>query len=275
MAINYAEKYSNIVDERFRLGALTNGLVNNDYDWIGVETVEVYSIPTVAMSNYTLTGNARYGTAAELQNVKQALQVTQDRAFTFSIDRKSVDDTMGVMAAASALRREIDEVAIPEIDTYRLAALVTGCPSGNLLNTTAASSTTAYDILLSLNEKIDEGKVGRGGRVAYVTPTFYKYIKLDDAFVKKGDMSQQIAINGLVGEVDGCAIVVAPTSYFPTDTNAIVTQLGLMPAPTKLMDFKIHDNPVGINGFLVEGRIRYDAFVLTNKAAAIAVSQNP
>ena len=28
MAINYAEKYSQIVDERFKLGALTSALVN-------------------------------------------------------------------------------------------------------------------------------------------------------------------------------------------------------------------------------------------------------
>lgn len=113
MGFNYAQKYSGIVDERFKLGALTNSVVNQQYDWIDVDTVKVYSIPTVAMNNYSLTGSARYGTAAELENVIQTMTLEQDRSFTYSIDRKTEQDTMGVMAAAASLRRQIDEVVIP------------------------------------------------------------------------------------------------------------------------------------------------------------------
>ena len=36
-----------------------------------------------------------------------------------------------------------------------------------------------------------------------------------------------------------------------------------------LEDYKIHEDPPGISGSLVEGRINYDAFVLENKAMAI------
>ena len=40
-------------------------------------------------------------------------------------------------------------------------------------------------------------------------------------------------------------------------------------APKHLEDYKIHDNPPGISGWLCEGRVIYDAFVLNNKKAAI------
>ena len=40
-------------------------------------------------------------------------------------------------------------------------------------------------------------------------------------------------------------------------------------APTKLEDYKVHEDPPGISGALVEGRINYDAFVLDNKAKGI------
>ena len=40
-------------------------------------------------------------------------------------------------------------------------------------------------------------------------------------------------------------------------------------APTKLEDYRVHQDPPGISGDLVEGRICYDAFVLDNKKAAI------
>ena len=269
MAINYAVRYSDLVDEAFRLGSLTNSLVNQNYDWVGVEAVKVYSIPTVDMVDYTLTGSARYGVAAELQNVIQTMTLSQDRSFTFTIDRKSVDDTLGVMAAAAALRREIDYVAIPEIDAYRIAALATG--AGNV-NTTEPSKSNAYEIFLNLQEMLDEDKAPVGGRIAIVTPAFYNFLKLDPAFVKASDIGQRMLINGQVGEVDGVPIIKAPSSYFPATCSAIITNPICAPSPIKLQDFKIHDNPPGVNGFLVEGRFRYDCFILDQKKDGIAIN---
>ena len=46
-------------------------------------------------------------------------------------------------------------------------------------------------------------------------------------------------------------------------------------APVKLEDYTIHENPPGISGSLVEGRICYDAFVLDNKAKAIYYQAQP
>ena len=40
-------------------------------------------------------------------------------------------------------------------------------------------------------------------------------------------------------------------------------------APVKLEDYKIHEDPPGISGSLVEGRVCYDAFILENKKKAI------
>ena len=40
-------------------------------------------------------------------------------------------------------------------------------------------------------------------------------------------------------------------------------------APVKLESYKTHQDPPGISGSLVEGRIVYDAFVLDNKKKAI------
>lgn len=275
MAVNYAEKYSPNVDERFKLGSLTAGIVNNDYDWIGVSTVKVYSIPTVAMNNYSLTGQSRYGTPTELGNEEQEMTITQDRSFTFTIDRKSYDDTMMTMEAGRALRRQIDEVVIPEVDTYRIEKLVSGADTSHVLKTTAVTADNAYEMFLSVQEILDDAKVPQGGRVCLCTPGYYKLLKLDDNFIKKGDMAQEIALTGLVGEVDGVPVVKAPTSYFPDNTNFIVTNAIVMPAPVKLTEYKIHTDAPGISGWLVEGRIRYDAFVLDQKKPAIGVCQNP
>ena len=275
MAINYAEKYSPQVDERFKLGSLTTALVNNAYDWLGVATVKVYSVPTAEMNDYTLTGSNRYGTPAELNNEVQEMTLAKDRSFTFTIDKKSKDDTMGVMAAGAALARQIDEVIIPEIDAYRISKLVAGAQTANVIKDVAVTKANAYEKFLAVQEILDNKKVPAGGRICMCTPGYYNMLKLDEAFTKKGDMATKIAINGLVGEVDGVYIIKAPKSYFPENVNFLITNPIVMPAPIKLTEYKIHDDAPGISGHLVEGRIRYDAFVLDQKKDAIGVCQNP
>lgn len=249
---NYAEKFSTVVDERFRLGSLTSGLSNDSYEWLGVETVKVFSIPVAAMNNYSLTGSSRYGTPAELENAVQELKVTQDRSFTFTIDRKSHDDTMMVMEAGRALRRQIDEVCTPEIDTYRIAALVAGCKAAHVHNSTDPSAANAYALFLAAQEDLDNAKVPQGGRFAIVSPAFLNFLKQNDCFIKESDMSQRIMINGIVGEVDGVYIIKVPSSYLPAGIHCIVSNRMVMPAPVKLQDYKIHQDPPGINGWLVD-----------------------
>lgn len=275
MAVNYAAKYSQQVDERFKLGALTSSLVNYAFEWLGVSTVKVYSMPTAAMGDYTTEGASRYGTPEELGNEVQEMTLAKDRAFTFTIDKKSEDDTMGTMEAGAALRRQIDEVVIPEIDTYRISKLVAGADAGNIVKDTAVTKANAYEKFLAVQEILDNKKVPTGGKICICTPGYYNMLKLDEAFTKKGDMATQIAINGLVGEVDGVYFVKAPKSYFPEKVNFIITNPIVMPSPIKLAEYKIHDDAPGISGYLVEGRVRYDAFVLNKKKDAIGVCQDP
>lgn len=275
MAVNYAAKYSQQVDERFKLGALTSSLVNYAFEWLGVSTVKVYSMPTATMGDYTTEGASRYGTPEELGNEVQEMTLAKDRAFTFTIDKKSEDDTMGTMEAGAALRRQIDEVVIPEIDTYRISKLVAGADAGNIVKDTAVTKANAYEKFLAVQEILDNKKVPTGGRICICTPGYYNMLKLDEAFTKKGDMATQIAINGLVGEVDGVYFVKAPKSYFPEKVNFIITNPIVMPSPIKLAEYKIHDDAPGISGYLVEGRVRYDAFVLNKKKDAIGVCEDP
>lgn len=270
MAIEYASKYAQQVDERFTLGSLTNSIVNNEYDFIGVSTVKVYSIPTVAMNDYTLTGTSRYGTPSELGNEAQEMTVSKDRSFTFTIDRKSYDDTQMVMEAGRALRRQIDEIVIPEVDTYRIASIVSGAPASHIkeLDITKAN---AYEEFLAVQEILDDDKAPQAGRICLVSSSYYKNIKLDDAFTKRGDMATQIAINGVVGEIDGVPVIKVPGSYLPEKVDFVITNPIVAPAPTKLSEYKIHEDAPGISGWLVEGRVRYDCFVLKEKANAIGV----
>ncbi len=271
MAMNYAQKYAPMVDERFSIGALTAEAVNQNYDWAGVQTVRVYQIPTAPMCDYQRDGASRYGKAEELGNEIQEMRVKRDRAFTFSIDRGNHGETEMSSDAGAALRRQLDEVVIPEMDRYRLQAMAAGAGAYGKGNITASK---AYEALLAADEIMAGKGVPPFGRIAFVSPSFYKYIKLDNAFIKQGDMAQQMIQSGAIGMVDNMRIVRVPGGYLPTGTEFIIVHPDAVVAPQKLADYKIHDNPPGINGWLVEGRVCYDAFVSAAKRDGIYLHQN-
>jgi N4-gp56 family major capsid protein len=271
MAINYAEKYSAKVDERFKLASLVGAVINRDYDFAGVKTVKVYSIDTAQMNDYQREGANRYGTPADLGDAVQELTMTQDRSFTFVIDKGDEAEQAGAKNAGTALRRQIDEVVIPEYDKYIIGKIVAGAGK---VATSAITNANAYEAFLAGTEELDEQKVPTGGRVALVTPAFLKNLKLDDAFVKNADLGQEIAITGQVGAVDGIPVVKVPASYFPANVAFVITHPVATTAPVKLNEYKLHLDAPGISGALAEGRFLYDGFVLNNKKGAIYVHKN-
>lgn len=268
MAINYASKYASKIDERFSREALSGSAINQDFDFVGVKTINVYSVPTSPMHDYKKTGTNRYGEPEELENSIQELTMTQDRSFTFTIDRGNYTDTQMANSAGAALQRQLRDVTIPEVDTYRFAKI---CANAGTTATGTITKDNAYDSFLDATVTLVDNKVPLAGAVGYVSSAFYKLIKLDSSFIKQSDIAQNIAIKGQVGMIDGIPIVVLPSSYMPAGVDFFVTNKIATTAPVKLSEYKIHDNPPGLNGWLIEGRLYHDAFVLENKKKAIYV----
>ena len=76
-------------------------------------------------------------------------------------------------------------------------------------------------------------------------------------------------MRGVIGILDGAAVVKVPSIRLPKNFGFMLAHPCACVAPTKLEDYKIHADPPGISGSLVEGRICYDAFLLDNKLKAI------
>lgn len=76
-------------------------------------------------------------------------------------------------------------------------------------------------------------------------------------------------LRGVVSNLDGAAVQKVPASRLPSKFGFMLCHPCATVAPLKLQDYRIHSDPPGISGSLVEGRVVYDAFVLQNKAKAI------
>ena len=268
MAVNLASRYSDKIVERFKQKSLAEGFTNRDYKWDGVKTLTVYSIDTVPLNDYERTGTSRYGEPNELGDTKQEMTVTQDKSFTYTIDKGNQVDQMNIKGAGKTLSREINEVVIPTEEKYVFDKIVSAAKEG-MKATAAVTKANAYESFLNGQEALDNKNVPTEGRIAGVTPAFLKFLKLSDDFVKSGDLSQKMLVNGQVGEVDGVKIVKIPTNKMPENCAFFITHPSVTVKAEKLEDYKIHQDPPGINGNLVEGRVYYDAFVLDAKSDGI------
>lgn len=266
---NLATKYSTVVDERFTRESQAMLALNNDYEFKGDKTVKVYSIPVVPMVDYTRSGTSRYGTPTDLSRNVQTLTVTKDRAFTFIIDAGDKIQSEMVSDAGRSLSRQLSEVWVPEFDTYVFKTLAAAAQANGNYASTALTTSNAYAAFLAGMERLGDMNVPDKGRVAFCTYKFANLLKQDPAFMKYGDQSQEMILKGVIGEVDGCKIVKVASSRLPAGAAFILTHPVAATAPKQMEEYRIHDNPPGISGWLVEGRFIYDCFVLNEKANAI------
>lgn len=283
MAIELVEKYMPYVDEQFTEESKKELLTNQDFTFSGAHSVKIYKASTGQMSDYGRTGPeegewSRYGKVQSLNMTTQTMQLKKDRSFTFAIDRLDEDETGGTLAAASALARQIREVVIPEVDTYTLGVM---CASaGNKPNPVQLTSTNIFDEIFKAGIQLDNDNVPETGRALTVTPETLLLMKT----CKDGAGRYQEIVNtvisdtdrarGVIGRLDGMDVIKVSAARLPENFGFMLSHPSATVAPEKLESYKTHNDPPGISGSLVEGRIVYDAFVLDNKKKAIYYQEN-
>lgn len=272
MAIELTEVFKPYVDEMFTAESKKSLLTNNDFDWTGAHTVRVYKIGTSEMNDYDRNGNntenwSRYGAIKSLDAVTEEKTLTKDRSFTFAIDKMDEDETAGQLQAASALARQQREVVIPEVDTYVYGVMCEG--AGTKAEPIELTSDNIYDEILKGTQALDDALVPEDGRTIVVTPATYKLMKRCSDITMETDIGNDMRIKGVIAVLDGCSVIRVPAARLPENFGFMVAHSSATVAPTKLEDYKVHVDPPGISGSLVEGRIYYDAFVLENKVKGI------
>ena len=272
MAIDLATQFLPYVDEQFKAESKRQVITNNDFEFTGAHSVKVYKVTTSAMNDYDREGKgsnySHYGQIQGLDATTEEFPLKRDRSFTFAIDKLDVDETKASLEAAAALARQLREVVIPEVDTYVYGKVVAGAGT---TETGSLTDKNVYDAILKATEVLDAAEVPETNRVLLVTPDTYTIMKKNASIVMATDVGQDMRKLGVIGMLDGAAIIKVPKNRLPEDVNFVLVHPSATVAPVKLSDYKIHQDPPGISGDLVEGRIAYDAFVLENKTKGIYV----
>lgn len=272
MSIELTKKFAPYTDELFSSESKLSLLTNTDFDWTGAHSVMIWKISTVAMNNYnrTITDEedknfSRYGEIKDLNAQTEEMLLSRDRSFIFNVDKLDTDETAEQVEAGKALAREIREVVIPEVDTYAYAKMTAG--SGEKTSGTLTKE-SIYAAVLAGSQALDDAEAPDTERVLVTTPATYTLLKQAVEF-DKTDIGADMRLKGVVGMLDGMAVVKVPAARLPEKFGFMIAHPSATVAPVKLEDYGIHTDTVISSGSIVTGRIAYDAFVLENKKKAI------
>lgn len=276
MAVNLVTKYTSHVDEMFTTESKKSLLTNDDFEWTGAHTIKAHKVNTVDMTDYDRAGTgenaSRFGALGTVGNTLEEFTLKKDRSFTFVIDKADKDETGGVLSGATALARQQREVIIPEVDTYTYGVMATS--AGTKITDVTLTNANIYDEIIKGTEKLDDNDVPDTGRTLVVVPEVYRMMKKCPDLTLDCDISAEQRLKGVISMVDGMDVIKVPAKRMPAKAGFMIAHPVATVAPTKLEDYRVHQDPPGISGELVEGRIIYDAFVLDNKKMAIYYVEN-
>ena len=269
-SINLASKYSSQLDQVFTAGSYTDRYINRKYNFDGVKTVNVYTVTTVAPSDYSRSNTGdRFGGNNELQDVVTSYQLNNDKSFKIVIDRGNYEQGALAKKAGEVMRAEMEEQVIPMIDANRLLKAGIGAAAASQYY--APTANKPYEDVLKMSAALDEAKAPIAGRVLWVTPAFYNAIKSEiTTNVEASGYNDKLLGRGFVGELDGCPVVKVPTSYMPTNTSAIMIHRDALLGAKQIMNTRIITDSELVDGTILLGRFIFDSFVLNGKKKAVA-----
>lgn len=208
--ISLVSKYLPLLDEVYARESLTSmfDLPEDLVRWASAKTVELFELNPVALANYSRNAGFVPGDADGSWN-PYTIQI--DRGRSFLVDSMDDEETMGL--AFGRLLGEFERrYVIPELDAYRFAKLAGATDIGG---TTGSVSTAqgAVDAIDIATASMDDDEVPYEGRLLFVNPTFYRYLK---GGIERRVMNGENNINYNVEYYNDMRITSVPSARFNT-----------------------------------------------------------
>lgn len=271
MSETFNIKFTRDMEKSYIETSLVAPHLTTEYSFTGAKTVKVSAPVTVPMNDYVRSGSNRYGTPAELKDAVQEMTLTQDKSFALTIDKGNSQDKNDTEDfAKKMLSLQLAERAIPEFDRYALNKL--SHKAGTIVGSSEAlTKANVVDRISDGTVFLDDAEIAQNSRTLFVNAAVYKLLRLSDEFTNVDRIANMSLTKGVVGRFDNMTVVKVPKGRWPENVNFIIVQKGAATAPATIHDAKVHKDPPGISGNLLEGRNYYDCFVIGSRAKGVYV----
>ena len=276
-SISLATKFLPYLDDVYKRQSLSSVLdtASDRVNWIGAQTAKVFKVDVDGLGDYSRNAGFVPGST---DGTWETLTIERDRGRSFT-----------GMAMASTLGEFERVQVVPEIDAYRFAKYAAG--AGTTVTATLSSSDDVAGLIQTAEATLDNKEVPYEGRVLFVNPTIYSYLKGDiTRFTMNGDPN----VNGEVEMYDGMRVIRVPSARFntvctlaqPTDASSTggYTAAGvdinfMIIHPSAVLQVIKHQIPrvfspevnQEADAYKINYRVVHDCWVLANKTYGIYV----
>ena len=210
-SIGLASKYLPILDEIYKAGSKTAILdtAENRVRFLNAQTCYLYETDPVGLGDYSR--NAGY-VPGDVDGTWRAYTLDKDRGRSFMVDAMDDEETIGM--AFGTLLGEFERVkVVPEVDAIRFA-LYSKKASDSMKTAENISSGAGAVAAIDLGtEKLDDAEVPYEGRILFVNPTMYRYLK---AGITRYTMNGENGIDYNVEMYNDMRVITVPSGRFNT-----------------------------------------------------------
>lgn len=208
-SISLATKFVPFLDELYKRESLSSVLdtLPDRVNWVGARTAKVFKVDVDGLGNYSRNEGFVPGSS---DGTWETLTIEKDRGRSFTIDVMDNDETLG-MAMASTLSQFEKQAVIPEVDCYRFAKYAAG--AGTTVTGTLSNSDDIPGLITTAQAAMDDKEVPYEGRILFVNPTIYGYLKND---ITRYVDNSATDINRTVEMYDTLRVIRVPSGRFNT-----------------------------------------------------------
>lgn len=175
-SIGLASRYLPILDEIYKAGSKT-AILDTFQDRVRwsdeYHTFYLFETSMVGLGDYDRNGGFVRG---DVTSSWQSYAPQWDRGRQFLVDVQDNAESVG-MAFGTLAGEFIRTKEVPEIDACRFATYASGAAAANKQTETLSTSSGTIASIDNATAALDDAEVPYEGRILFVNPTTYKYIK--------------------------------------------------------------------------------------------------
>lgn len=277
MASKYGIKTSSILDVPLKRASYVARHLNaNGVDFTSASTVKIlnYDISGGSLGNYDETAVSQTVTLAETDD--QDMTLAYNKYKFLRIQDTLEQDTPVESLASKFAKTWVYEKFIPDFDAYALAKIVAARPAANKLSWNSTTDNIKLKFFNTVSTVKKRGGAP-GSMIAFIPFAFADTLKALVTTFDGSDKGYEAGKNGVLGQLDGVAVVETDDTYFPaTYIDVVVVDKRAVVRVTPKMDpasgkgMRLLKEVGGHGGSELQLRARGDVFVFGQKKYAIA-----
>lgn len=264
---NLASKFAGSFEKQWNAQSYVKPHTNGNLNFDGVDTLEVYVPTTVPYHEFDRDAAAnRYGDPKNIIPNSHRYRMLMDMAYTGVIELGSAKSRTIGTATGEWIKNQNESEVIPYEDRYALKKFAN---LGTIKEAGSLTGDTALAALENARREFVNKRVPNSNRVVWASPEFVGLIAESKQFTEIEKLTVDAVRKGELGQCKTFRIIEVPEDIMPTGVHFLAAHQSALVQADKLNELKIHSNPQGYSGPLIEARNLFDAFVIGSLAKGV------